>query len=397
MILDKPYYPHRPIGSISVLAQTLGVHQKILEKIAEKVPESYTEHILPAHPSTGKIRTVLDPKHELKKIQKRINSRIFEKVIFPAYLQGGIKASEGVKRDYVENANIHGRSKTLINLDVKNFYPNIKTKAVRGIFKNFFNFSDEVVEILTTLTTYNYSLPQGGCSSSYLANLVFFNSEYRLVSSLRGRKFRYSRLLDDITISSLNEIDTNAKTKIITDVAAMLRKNDLSLKSDKTKTTDRSELHKDFEVTGLCVRATEPKITKKDRKYVRQMVFNCEIMAAESMTCPEYHTLWNKTSGLVAKLARLNHSQAIDMRTKLSEILPRFDDDASSKVIKYAKATLKLPITSNLRWGTIRRYNTVMYRLGILSRTNRNQARSLRKALKAHFNSVPTIKEFWEK
>ena len=121
----------------------------------------------------------------------------------------------------------------------------------------------------------------------------------------------------------------------------MLRKRNLSLKSKKTKVTDRSEMHKDFEVTGLCVRDSKPKVRKKDRKYIRQLVFNCEQMAYQSKTSEEFHTLWNKTSGLIAKLDRLNHSQAKDYRQRLSAILPQYEQYQEDKVIKEQKQLLK--------------------------------------------------------
>lgn len=395
--MDKPQYPCAPIGTIEILAKTLGFHPKKLIAIANKVDTSYSEHQLPAHPTTGKIRTVLEAKRELKTIQKRINSRIFEHVKFPIYLQGGIKATSQIKRDYVANAKFHSRSQTLINLDVRNFYPNIKADSVRDIFRYFFKFSNEVVEILTTLTTYKGSLPQGGCTSSYLANLIFFNDEYRIVSSLRGRGLRYSRLLDDITISSTNDIDVERSTQIIKSVAAMLKKRNLSLKSAKTKVSDRSEMHKDFEVTGLCVRLQDPKVRKKDRMYIRSLVFECEKMAVTNRTSEDFHTLWNKTSGLVAKLHRLKHSQSTGYRKRLSVILPLYDEYQEDKVIKRAKSALKVPICSHNLWGIIKRYNTIIYCLGILARTQSSKAKIFRKALKAHYSTIPTINAYWEK
>ncbi|EIO4604488.1 RNA-directed DNA polymerase [Vibrio parahaemolyticus] len=394
--MDKPLYPCKPIGSINVLANTLGVHPLKLKSIANKVESSYTSYDLKPHRSTGKIRTVCDPKHELKKIQKRINSRIFTNVEFPSYIQGGIKATQDSKRDYIENATIHGRSQTLINLDVKNFYPNIKADAVKSIFKYFFKFSDDVVDILTKLTTYQGKLPQGGCTSSYLANLVFFNDEYRLVSSLRGKKIRYTRLLDDVTISSQKTLDKNTCELIIKQVAAMLRKHNLSLKSPKTKVSDRKELHKEFEVTGLCVRASSPKVRKRDRRYVRQLVYHCEQSAAQSRTSDEYHSLWNKASGLVAKLVRLEHSEGKDYRKRLTKILPLYDQYQENKVSKRYYAALKVPIEQHGQWGVIRKYNKLMYHLGILSRTNKKRAQYFRKKLVMHYSSVPIIEEFWE-
>ncbi|PMG76368.1 reverse transcriptase [Shewanella sp. 10N.286.51.B7] len=394
--MDKPLYPCSSIGTLDVLSKTLGVHPKKLKSIASKVNDSYSKYELPAHPTTGKVREVFEPKHELKKIQKRINSRIFEHIIFPEYLQGGIKATPEIARDYIANATIHGRSKTLINLDVRNFYPNIKENVVSDIFKYFFKFSDEVVEILTKITTYNGSLPQGGCTSSYLANLVFYNDEYRLFSSLKGRGLRYTRLLDDITISSPQLIDKELSVQLIKDVAALLRKRNLNLKSNKTKITNRSEIHKDFEVTGLCVRAAKPRTRKKDRMYVRQLVFNCEKMAVESKSSEEFHKLWNKTSGLIAKLDRLKKSHAKDYRKRLSVILPIYDQYQENKIIKRSKRALKVPITSHSQWGTIQQYNNLIYQLGILGRTKKGLAKNLRKSLKLHYSSVPTINKFWE-
>ncbi|EGU49395.1 retron reverse transcriptase [Vibrio ichthyoenteri ATCC 700023] len=394
--MDKPHYPCQPIGSIDVLANTLGVHKRKLISIASKVNTSYSSYELPAHPITKKVRTVVEAKHELKKIQKRINSRIFLHVKFPEYLQGGIRATDKVKRDYIENATKHGRSQTLINLDVKNFYPNIKSEVVRDIFKYFFKFSDEVVDILTTLTTYRGCVPQGGCTSSYLANLVFFNDEYRLVSSLRGRQLRYTRLLDDITISSVKKIDQKLSEKIIKEVAGMLRKRSLSLKSPKTKVSDRSEMHKDFEVTGLCVRDSEPKVRKKDRRHIRQLVFNCELKAVNDRTSDEYHALWNKTSGLVAKLKRLKHSQASDYRKRLAVILPLYDQYQEGKIVKRANAALKVPVDLHSKFGVMRRFNSLIYQLGILSRTNKSVAKGLSCLLKKHYSSVPSINDFWE-
>lgn len=394
--MDKPLYPCKPIGSIDVLANTLGVHPLKLKSIANKVESSYTSYDLKPHRSTGKVRTVCDPKHELKKIQKRINSRIFTNVEFPSYIQGGIKATQDSKRDYIENATIHGRSQTLINLDVKNFYPNIKEDAVKSIFKYFFRFSDDVVNILTKLTTYQGKLPQGGCTSSYLANLVFFNDEYRLVSSLRGKKIRYTRLLDDVTISSQEALNQNTCELIIKQVAAMLRKHNLSLKSPKTKVSDRKELQKEFEVTGLCVQSSSPKIRKRDRRYVRQLVYHCELRAAQSRSSDEYHNLWNKASGLVAKLVRLEHSEGKGYRKRLTKILPLYDQYQENKVSKRYYAALKVPREQHEKWGVISKYNKLMYHLGILSRTNKKRAQHFRKKLAKHYSSVPTIEEFWE-
>jgi len=364
--------------------------------IINKIDDSYTSFTLPEHPKTGKIRTVCEAKFTLKRIQKRINSRIFSNIVFPNYLHGGLKATDIQKRDYIENAKVHAGAVTLINLDVRNFYPNIKTKAVSNIFKYFFKFEDDVVDALTKLTTYRGSIPQGAATSSYLANLVFFNSEYQLVSKFRGQGIHYTRLLDDITISSKSELTDEKSSQIITSVSGMMKKHQLKLHNKKTKVCDRRQDNVDFQVTGLWVKHGIPKVRKKERRYVRQLVYNCEQEAKVSKTCERYHTLWNRTSGHVNTLHRLNHSQSKDYRLRLKCILPEYDESKIALTCDIVKSILRVPKKEHKKLNFMNRYNQVMYRLGIVARTNKSTASAYKKKLRAYCKNVTTKAEFWE-
>ncbi|EGR2204621.1 reverse transcriptase family protein [Vibrio parahaemolyticus] len=386
--MDKPYYPHDAIASVEKLALTLGIHPNRLLSIADRADESYTEYEL-----VDKDRTVFEPKYELKKIQKRINSRIFELVEFPLYLQGGIRAN--VKRDYVENAKIHANATTLISLDIKKFYTNIKADKVSAIYKYFFKFPDEVVDILTKLTTYKGKVPQGGCTSSYLANLVFFNSEYRLVSAFRGKGISYSRLLDDVTLSSASNLDSSGCTEAIRKVVGMFTAHDLKLNSKKTKIEYRGKATKGFEVTGLWVEHKKPKLRRKERRYVRQLVYNCELKYESDKTTPEYHELWNKTSGKVAKLTRLEHSQAKALRKRLRNVLPEYDDYTANKLKHLAYRALQVPKEHHQKIGRVNDFNRLIFKLGVLRRSHPSLAKVLIKKLKVHYKNVPTKKEYW--
>lgn len=386
--MDKPCYPHIPIASVDTLARVLGLSPKRMLAIADKAEQSYSEYQLP-----NKNRTVYEPKFELKKIQKRINSKIFEQVDYPAYLQGGIKAE--VKRDYVENAKIHAHAETLISLDIKKFYTNIKIDKVLNVYKYFFNFPKEVTDVLLQLTTYKGSVPQGGCTSSYIANLVFFNSEYRLVSSFRGKGINYSRLLDDVTLSTSKNLANEECSKLIISVNNMFTSHGLKLNNDKTKVEYRGKATKGFEVTGLWVEHKQPKLRKSDRRYIRQLVYNCELKYAVECTSDEYHELWNKTSGQVAKLNRLNHSQATSLRERLKLTLPKYNDYHISKIKSLTTKLLKVPTDQHNKIGRINEYNKLMFKLGILSRSHKNLARSLTLKLKLHYRNVPTKKAYW--
>ncbi|MGL5488443.1 MAG: reverse transcriptase family protein [Shewanella sp.] len=390
--MDKPYYPYSPIASIDSLSLTLGVVPKVLLDIAKNSSKSYTEFIVP---SKNKDRLVYEPKYELKKIQKRINTRLFEKVQYPLYLQGGIKDNL-VKRDYVENAKLHVKSKHLINLDIKAFYDNIKPHHVFSVYKYLFKFPDDVCDVLTQLTTYKNRVPQGACTSSYIANLIFFNDEYTLVSSFRQQEISYSRLLDDVTLSSNKELSSEEVTNAIKKVAALFKKYDLRLKNSKTKIEVKSNKEAEYKVTGLWIGHGEPKVRKDERRYIRQLVYICGLKYAKSSSCQEYHKFWNKVSGMVAKLTRLNHPEAAKLRMKLSKILPTFSVDVKRKVIHDIKKLMRKPETQgSYTLGEIARVNNSMYLLGILGRTDFNLAKNLRRDLKRKYKNLPTYNQIW--
>lgn len=389
----KPYYPHRPIGSIVALARLLSVHPKLLTDIAKKSSNSYTSFQVESN--SGKIRDVFEPKFELKKLQKRVNSKIFEAVYYPEYLTGGIK-DPNVPRDWVLNASAHAGSDTLIKLDIKNFYSNIESQHVKYIFLHLFNFPPSVAELLTNLTTLNGRLPQGAPTSSYLANLVFFDCEYLVASHLLHSGYRYSRLLDDITISSLREVNATQCQKIIKTIAALCRKKGLKLRNSKTSIEHSRNSSSSYEVTGAWVGHNVVKLKRSERRYVRQLVYACECSYADDPEKDEFHELWNRASGKVAKMERLGHTQAANLRIRLADILPRYGPARQSSLKKEVKRLCKRS-HQNHRIGLIKRVNRSYYELGILARNNRPLAKHLRGMLDEAFHVRVAIntKDYW--
>lgn len=392
MAKDKPYYPHSPIGSIAALAKTLGVIPGLLKDLSKDTSKSYTKFSIET--KSGKSRDVYEPKYELKRIQKRINSRIFEEIIFPQYLQGGIKDSNA-PRDYIQNSKFHAGSKFLISIDIKNFYHSIQRDSVLSVFTNFFEFPDDVSEILTNLVTLEGKVPQGACTSSYIANLIFFNTEYSLVSRFRSRGLTYTRLLDDITISSPKLIPQEKATSIVKEAFSLAKKHNLRLNNKKTKLERADDLKAEYSVTGVWVGHGVPKLRKCDRRHIRQLVYICEQEHKKSRYSDDYHKLWNRVSGQVAQLQRLEHPQAKVLRARMADILPAYDDQMKAKIIFEANKLLKKPKASHSRIGVMDAYHRIIYSLGILSRSDRGVAKALRRQLKFRFSEIPTKTDMW--
>lgn len=388
---DKPYYDSKSISSIDSLASTLGVHKKTLIDLSKDPIQHYHSFVFVNN--NGKTRQLNDPKFYLKKIQKRINSRIFSNVLFPQYLHGGIK-----ERDYYSNALSHTKSEFVFSFDIKDFYNHITKEHVVNIFKYLFHFSNDVSEILSGLVTLHNKVPQGGVTSSNIANLVFFDDEYKLVSKLRKQGLIYTRLLDDIVVSSSSAITPQQKTKIAKRIASFVSKNQFKMNDKKTRFVSRKNPYELMMVTGLWVNHSTPKCNKIERKRIRAAVHNCENLYSIdelSRTTKEYHDLWNKTSGRVAMLSRLGHFQSSALRHRLQCILPTVSEQTRKNLHGQVAELEKLSSKSLRQIKNIKKINKFIYYCGVLSRSHRKEAGQLRKRLTS-IKFLKSYNQIWE-
>lgn len=381
ILSTKPSYRAKPIGSLKTLAKVLGVGYSDLMSIAGSVSGRYTSFLIAKR--DGTFRDVVSPNFDLKVIQKRINRQIFELVEFPEYLFGGLQG-----RNYVDNAALHSHAEVVIALDVENFYGGISSVVVERVFKDFFRFPTDVAEVLTKLTTLGGKVPQGACTSSYLANLVFYQLEPRLVESLTERGLKYSRLLDDISISSRKRLSEKNVEGLIQQVAAMLKNFGLRIKNKKTKVMSSTNPENLMEITGLWLNRGVPRVKRAERLEIRSEARRCITFAGTSRTSRDYHKEFNRTSGRVAKLMHLKHDDAKRIRNALRVALPFYGsrDIYLTKVL--VDKILDAPSSRRSEFSYLMRYNKLMYRLNILARSDKPLADTFRSILSSR---APTV------
>lgn len=114
----------------------------------------------------------------------------------PEYAYGGIK-----NRDNIVNAKQHQGKKYKFTTDLKDFFPSISNKSVYAMFINN-KFSPDVSSILTKLTTYKGSIPQGAPTSTTLANLVFCQTGKNLYEFSKKNELTFTSFVDDLSFSS---------------------------------------------------------------------------------------------------------------------------------------------------------------------------------------------------
>lgn len=378
----KIAYSGSSIGSIAALAKTLDVNENFLKQVAANPDNFYSITEIPK--KTGGVRTISYPVKELKIVHRRIVRRIFYKCSFPSYLFGSIK-DEKNPRDFVRNAQYHSEAREVMAFDVESFFPSVRPQFIKRVFKFLFNLPNDVAEILVSLVTLQGGLPQGAPTSSYLANLIFYDREHKLVSTLNAKGLTYSRLVDDITVSSKKIIKGEERSFIYEQIRKMLSEMKLKICKRKYAVTNTAIDGKKTVVTGLVVENKMVKLPREKVKLIGRMVYELKNKANVSTTEHEYHKSFNGASGLVALYSRLNKKKAEVHRQCLRKILPTYDNKKTKKIGSLCTkfiAYSKLHQNQFSEEEYTRKYYKFKHKISILRRTNRVLATSLEKDLK---------------
>ncbi|UJB18505.1 MULTISPECIES: reverse transcriptase family protein [Lysobacter] len=323
----------------------------------------------------GSLRIVHNPHRLLRKVQRRLNSRIFSNsavVTWPDYVYGSIPnqidvGGAIVEKDYIACARVHCGAKSMLKMDIKDFFNNVHEEAVRDIFLRFFKYSKEVSDALTSICTFEGGLVQGALTSSYIANLCLFDVEDSAVERLRRKKLRYTRLVDDITVTStIANYDFSFAKDVIT---TTLVDKDLPVNERKTRVLYISS--EPLTVHGLRVNYKEPRLPAKEVARIRSAVRNVELLASEGSyrTSHSYRHDFNRCMGRVNKLKRIGHRQHMVLIKRLLKILPlpakRDIERAEKLLIRIKKDWLSNPDS----YGYAKRFYILHERLNVLARS----------------------------
>lgn len=277
--------------------------------------------------SDGTLRTVYKPHYLLRKIQRRINRRIFTRiVVWPDYIFGSVPNTLGPdkkvskRKDYVSCAAQHCESKSLLKIDIKDFFDNIHIYHVKKVFSDFFKYPEEVSEVLADICCFEQRVVQGALTSSYIASLCLWDIEPKLVERLQRHKLTYTRLVDDITVSS--KVSNFQFDMALSHITRMLEDKDLPINNSKTKISYVSI--SPLMVHGMRVNFPEPRYPSDELHKLRASVHNLEKLASQTgyRTTFAYRKDFNRCMGRVNKLKRVKHDKHAVLLKKLKKILP---------------------------------------------------------------------------
>jgi len=173
---------------------------------------------------TIKQRAIRPSLKRLKAIQSAIKNKILAPIALPDNVHGGVKG-----RNNITNAKPHQGKKYKLTTDLQDFYPSISHQQVYQTFLTL-GFSDHFSHILTKLTTWKYELPQGTPTSPHIANLVFLETDKKLISLCEQYHLTYTRYVDDLTFSSQQDFKP-----ILNKILEIIRGGGFAISYRKTK------------------------------------------------------------------------------------------------------------------------------------------------------------------
>lgn len=227
------------MDSIEDLSSRIHVSAGLIYRLLKWPREQYKTYRLPK--SSGGSRLIAEPSAELKAIQAWILRSILDRLTVSAASKGFQKGS-GI----CHNAAPHVGAKTILSVDIEDFFPSIRAGRVFKVFRTV-GYSVKGSAMLTSLCTLNGSLPQGAPTSPKLANLVCWQLDRRLLGFVGRRGITYTRYADDLTFSAYSY------TKLVhalTVIRQIVNSEGLRLNESKTRISGPSRRHR---VTGLIV------------------------------------------------------------------------------------------------------------------------------------------------
>lgn len=232
---------------------------------------------------TGGDRLISAPMPRLKRVQHWILRQILDRL--PLH-----DAAHGFRcdRSIISNATPHVGQDLVVNYDLKNFFPSISYRRVKGVFRAM-GYSEAVATILGLLctepeieeveldsktyyvATSDRHLPQGSPASPALSNLICRRLDRRLDRLSETLGFRYTRYADDLTFSASGE-NLQRLCTLLRRVEFVVNEEGLTINDQKTRVMRRSRQQ---EVTGIVVNQ-RPNVSNRELKRFRATLFQIE-------------------------------------------------------------------------------------------------------------------------
>lgn len=289
--LDLAQAMHRSVGELRFLA---------FARTTSRVNHYVRFHI---PKKTGGKRLISAPMPRLKAAQRWILENILEKLATHDAAHGFIAG-----RSIVTNAAPHVGQDVVVNLDLKDFFPTLTYRRVKGLFRAL-GYSEQIATLCGLLctepeiataelddTTWYVArserrLPQGAPSSPAITNLICLRLDKRLTGAAEKLGFTYTRYADDLTFSGSDQA-ASLVGRLLRQVAYIVAEEGFDIHPDKTRILRKGRQQ---EVTGVVVN-DQLGVDRRSLRRFRATLFQIEKDGPEGKR-------WGNTPDVLAAIA----------------------------------------------------------------------------------------------
>ncbi len=276
---NRFYALHTP----SDVASLLEVSYAELEYYFYKLSPERKYTLIGIPKKSGGQRQIAIPHPSIKIIQQKLN-QVLKCVYRPSPPAHGFV----VKKSIVSNARPHLKSKWILNVDLKDFFPSINFGRVRGLFMAPpYALPPKVATVLAQICCFNDGtnsvLPQGAPTSPIISNMICYRMDGALKRLAQQYKCFYTRYADDLTFSThyidfpvelavLNLEDPDSPVRLGEALGHVISANGFKVNDKKVR------LHNERccqEVTGVIVNE-KLNVPRRYIRKVRAMIFSWE-------------------------------------------------------------------------------------------------------------------------
>jgi hypothetical protein len=223
----------------------------------------------------GGTRRIAAPRKKLRAVQRAILDTILSKITMHEACHGFVAG-----RSTVTNARPHEGAALVLKLDLKDFFPTVHYRRVRGLFQ-LLGYNELVANMLAGLTTYRPKLadgtvvwpgvlPQGAPTSPALANLACRRLDARLASLAAKVGAVYTRYADDLTFSFKQQPEVRIG-RLLWWIDNICEQEGFLERPDKRRILRNKHQQR---VTGIVVN-DGLHVPRADRKRFRAILHNC--------------------------------------------------------------------------------------------------------------------------
>lgn len=318
------------IHTAAQLAQEIGIELTTLRWLTyhRKGAPIVHYHRYEIPKKTGGIRQISAPKPELAAAQRWVLNSLLDHQEISDRAHGFVTG-----RSILSGALPHAKKAVVINIDLKDFFPSITFRRVKGLFVKM-GYSEQVATVLGLLCTEpprvevtldekpfaialgERQLPQGACTSPAITNLICRRLDRRIGGLCQSLGFSYTRYADDFSFSGENRRSVGKLLKIARHI---VEAEGFTVNEKKTKVMHRGRRQ---EVTGLTVNE-QPKVSRRERRALRALLNNCARHGLESQNRQSLPFYAEHLKGRVAYMTMVDPENAVMWRTALEKALAK--------------------------------------------------------------------------